>query len=125
MVESPLEFRYLAPLDAPRPLSENDFPAVPGVTSVKGPIHEELVITYFDTDDHGLAAAGITISRTTAQGALQWRLHLPGDPAVTSASRAEQPVPRLLRDTVALVVRNRPLRPVVSLDIERERYWLC
>jgi inorganic triphosphatase YgiF len=95
----------------------------PGLT-VTEPEVRLLSASYFDTGDHRLAAAKITLRRRTGGPDQGWHLKLP----LAAGSRRElqvplgdgdEPVPERLAAQVAATTRGEPLRVIATLDTQR------
>jgi CHAD domain-containing protein len=82
--------------------------------------------TYYDTSDHRLLGAGITLRRRVEQGKGVWQLKLPRGPARLEIERQGGPsgAPRELGDLLVALVRGRPLQPVAKLRTRRSSFRL-
>ncbi|TNY38167.1 CYTH and CHAD domain-containing protein [Thermomonospora catenispora] len=109
--------------DADDDFTMPDLSGLPGVASVSEPRTHVLMATYFDTDDHRLAARGITLRRRRGGEDAGWHLKIPVGPDSKRELRASlgRPtiVPARLASLVAAQTRGAPLRPVATLETER------
>ncbi len=101
---------------------------LPGVAAVAPAVELDMEATYFDTADLALAAAGITLRRRTGGEDAGWHLKLPTKDARMEVrlplARATRTVPKQLRDTVQVLTRGRPLRPVTVVRNHRTAHRL-
>ncbi|PWI09597.1 metal-binding protein [Streptomyces sp. NWU339] len=99
-----------------------DLTGVPGVASLvdQGVVH--LDATYYDTADHRLAAASLTLRRRTGGSDAGWHLKFPVAPGVRDEIRAplSDTVPEDLARLVRSRVRGAALSPVVRLRSDRD-----
>ncbi|WP_119726585.1 CYTH and CHAD domain-containing protein [Thermomonospora amylolytica] len=109
--------------DAERDFRMPDLSGLPGVAAVSGPRTHQLVANYFDTDDHRLAACGITLRRRRGGQDAGWHLKIPAGPDGKIELHAPlgrpQVVPARLASLVAAQTRGAALRPVAALETER------
>jgi len=99
---------------------------VKGVTEVGEPIEQTLESTYFDTPDHRLAGAGVTVRRRTGGDDAGWHAKLPSavEPGArheirVGLGRAVRTVPKRLRVTVSGLAGAQPLVPLATLTTRR------
>jgi CHAD domain-containing protein len=102
-----------------------------GVTSVvEGEAgNEQLSATYFDTRDHRLAGAHVTLRRRTGGQDAGWHLKVPGAGGARQEvrlplGRATVMVPASLRNMVWALTRGEPLAPVATIVTERTVHHL-
>ncbi len=77
--------------------------------------------TYFDTDDHRLARAGVTLRRRVEHGRGAWQLKLPRGAARLELEAPGGPAgpPPEMRDLLTAYLRGRALDPVAKLRTHR------
>ncbi|MFL6100230.1 MAG: CHAD domain-containing protein [Actinomycetales bacterium] len=110
---------------------------LPSVTDLLGPAGDdgppyddvapgtvELDATYFDTADHRLLHAGLTLRRRTGGSDAGWHLKVPvadseRDEIRATLGRSERTVPLRLRRLVWIHTRDSPLAPVLRLRTVR------
>jgi len=96
-----------------------DLEGLSGVASLAPPEEHEVEVTYLDTADLALAAAGIMLSRRTGGPEPGWHLELPSHDGRHEVRQPpeddETEVPAGLRDLVQVVVREQGLAPVATL----------
>ena len=85
---------------------------------------ERLSATYFDTRDHRLAAAHLTLRRRTGGQDAGWHLKVPGAGCARNEvrvplGRATVTVPVALRNMVWALTRGEPLAPVATIVTDR------
>ncbi|MFE0043088.1 CYTH and CHAD domain-containing protein [Streptomyces albireticuli] len=99
-----------------------DLGRIPGVATVTDRGTAELDAVYYDTTDHRLAAAGITLRRRTGGEDAGWHLKLPVSPGVRDEIRAplSPDVPRGLTDLVRSRIRRSGLQPLVRIRSHRD-----
>ena len=116
------ERKYEAAADFALP----DLAGLDGVAAITAPRTYRLRAVYFDTPDHGLAAAQITLRRRTGGTDAGWHLKLP----VGTDSRREvhaplgrgtYAVPARLAELVAGWSNGQPLVPIALLATTRRR----
>jgi CHAD domain-containing protein len=99
-----------------------------GVASVSDPEDIELEATYFDTEDLALAAAGVSMRRRVGGADEGWHMKLRTKDARREVhlplSRAKRNPPKAFRDTVQILVGDRPTGPVTVLRTHRRVYRL-
>jgi CHAD domain-containing protein len=102
-----------------------------GVTPVvEGePVTQRLSATYFDTRDHRLARAHLTLRRRTGGQDAGWHLKVPGAESARQEvrlplGRATVTVPAALRKMVWALSRGEPLAPVATIVTERTVHHL-
>jgi CHAD domain-containing protein len=108
-------------------------PAVPLSDGVVA--EQRLDAVYFDTPDLRLAAAGLTLRRSTGGTASGWLLRLPAGtaageeirlpPGRVPPGRTPRVVPDRLQSLVWAQTHGRPLQPVARLTTERILWRLC
>lgn len=115
------ELKYDVPADFEMP----DL-VVDGVTEVSDPEEVALEATYFDTPDHRLAAAGVTLRRRTGGDDAGWHLKVPSaaEPSArhelrVGLGRGVRTVPKRLRATVSGITGGQALSPVAVLRTRR------
>ncbi|MFD7547593.1 CHAD domain-containing protein [Streptomyces sp. NPDC059578] len=103
-----------------------DLTAVGGVSAVVHQGVTELDAVYYDTVDHRLAAASITLRRRTGGADAGWHLKLPVARDVRDEIRAPLSAtpPRTLTGLVRSRVRSAPLVPVIRLRSTRDVHHL-
>ncbi|MFF2021372.1 CHAD domain-containing protein [Streptomyces sp. NPDC058171] len=103
-----------------------DLTAVGGVSAVVHQGVTELDAVYYDTVDHRLAAASITLRRRTGGADAGWHLKLPVAQDVRDEIRAPLSAapPRTLTGLVRSRVRSAPLVPVIRLRSTRDVHHL-
>lgn len=106
-----------------------DLAQVKGVSMVADGVEETLEAIYFDTADHRLASAGVTLRRRTGGHDDGWHLKLPSaeDPdsrheVRVGLGRATRTVPKRLRSTAAGLVGSQPLDVVATIRTHRTTY---
>ncbi|MGX2997249.1 CYTH and CHAD domain-containing protein [Streptomyces sp. JNUCC 64] len=107
-------------------------PRVPDLTSVGGVravVHQgvvELDAVYYDTADHALARASITLRRRTGGADAGWHLKLPVADGVRDEIRVplSDAVPRALAGLVRSRTRDAPLVPLIRLRSTRDVHLL-
>jgi hypothetical protein len=98
---------------------------IEGVPAVQSdPVTQSLEATYFDTADHRLAGARLTLRRRTGGDDEGWHLKLPGaggdrHEVRLPLGRSRITVPVELRRLVRALTGDRPLLPVATLSTER------
>lgn len=90
---------------------------------------ERLSATYFDTRDHRLAAAHVTLRRRTGGQDAGWHLKVPGAGGARQEvrvplGRATVTVPAALRNMVWALTRGEPLAPVARIVTQRTVHHL-
>jgi CHAD domain-containing protein len=90
---------------------------------------QRLDAVYFDTPDLRLAAAGLTLRRSTGATGSGWHLRLPADtgageeirlpPGRVPPGRTPRAVPDRLQSLVWALTHGRPLQPVARITTER------
>jgi CHAD domain-containing protein len=103
-----------------------DLTAVGGVSAVVHQGVTELDAVYYDTVDHRLAAASITLRRRTGGADAGWHLKLPVADDVRDEIRAplSATAPRTLTGLVRSRIRSAPLVPVIRLRSTRDVHHL-
>ncbi|WP_215543941.1 CYTH and CHAD domain-containing protein [Amycolatopsis sp. CA-230715] len=113
------ERKFEVDLRRPRP----DLTGVGPIASTAEPVETTLDATYFDTEDHRLAAAGVTLRRRRGGADEGWHLKLPvGEDRrdeIRMPLSAKQKPPRELRRLVVAHTMGRKLIPVAHLKTER------
>jgi CHAD domain-containing protein len=107
-------------------------PALEGVASVARqaePRASSLDATYFDTRDHRLTGAGITLRRRTGGEDEGWHLKLPfgedtRDEVRVALGKERDRVPQQLADLVRAHTHGRKLVPIARLKTARSEYGL-
>jgi CHAD domain-containing protein len=107
-------------------------PDLAGVGPVVSSVTEEpfaLRAVYFDTADHVLLANRITLRRREGGHDEGWHVKLPAGGESTSEARrevhaplgtdADEPLPTEVRRVVEVVLRGRPVHPVLVIETER------
>ncbi|MEU1373221.1 CYTH and CHAD domain-containing protein [Streptomyces triculaminicus] len=99
-----------------------DLSAAAPVASVTDRGTAELDAVYYDTADHRLAAAGITLRRRTGGTDAGWHVKLPVAPGVRDEVHAplSNGVPRTLAALVRSRTRGAPLTPLIRIVSRRE-----
>ncbi|GHF35590.1 CHAD domain-containing protein [Streptomyces mashuensis] len=99
-----------------------DLTGAAGIASVTDEGIVELDAVYYDTADHRLAAAGITLRRRTGGSDAGWHLKLPVAPGVRDEIRAPlgARVPRALASLVRVHTRDAALVPLMRLLSRRD-----
>lgn len=99
---------------------------LPGVARVEQPHELELEAVYFDTEEHALMRAGITLRRRTGGDDEGWHVKLPLGPNDREEFRlplrrgaAGAAVPKALRSLVEVHARGRRLVPVATVRNRR------
>ncbi|MBT2385695.1 CYTH and CHAD domain-containing protein [Streptomyces sp. ISL-11] len=108
--------------DGAAPAGLPDLSRADGVATVADQGTDELDAVYYDTADHRLARAGITLRRRTGGGDAGWHLKLPVAPGVRDEIRAplSPDAPRALTDLVRSRIRRAELTPLVRIVSRRE-----
>src|SRR5262249_35978999 len=106
-----------------------DFGDLPHVTGTSRAPDEQLEAEYFDTADHRLIAAGITLRRRRGGHDAGWHLKLPAGAhtrreIAAPLGRPGQPVPEELASLVRVHTRGARLRRVARISTRRERLVL-
>jgi CHAD domain-containing protein len=88
------------------------------------PVRQEVAATWFDTADLRLAAAGLTLRRTTGGDAPGWHVQVPAGSTLRSPVRLSLPgdartVPVALRRLLWAQTLGAPLRPVAASTSDR------
>jgi inorganic triphosphatase YgiF len=101
-----------------------DLTAVSGVAAVGTGEAQELLATYFDTEDLDLLRNGVTLRRRVGGSDEGWHLKEPGGRDRRTETRlplglAAHTVPEELREHVAQSVGDAPLRPVATVATHR------
>ena len=103
-----------------------DLAGIEDVAEVSDPAVHLLQATYFDTPDHRLAAAGVSLRRRTGGDDAGWHLKLPSaiDPDArhevrVGLGRAVHTVPKRLRSTVVGLAGDQALSPVATITTRR------
>ncbi|GHG69077.1 CYTH and CHAD domain-containing protein [Streptomyces griseocarneus] len=99
-----------------------DLSAAAPVATVTDRSTAELDAVYYDTADHRLAAAGITLRRRTGGGDAGWHVKLPVAPGVRDEFHAplSTNVPRTLAALVRSRTRGVPLAPLIRIETRRD-----
>jgi CHAD domain-containing protein len=117
-----IEGKYDAELEFDLP----DLTGTEGAAGVAEPVELTLEATYFDTPDHRLASAGVTLRRRTGGEDDGWHLKLPA--AVDEEARHElrmalgqavTTVPKRFRTTVTALAGDQELSPVATVTTRR------
>jgi CHAD domain-containing protein len=92
-------------------------------------VTQRLSATYFDTRDHRLARAHLSLCRRTGGQDAGWHLKVPGAGSAGQEvrlplGRATVTVPAALRKMVCAVARGEPLSPVATIVTERTVHHL-
>jgi CHAD domain-containing protein len=109
------------------------FAGLTSITRIEKQPTQTLHAVYFDTPGRDLAAKRITLRRRSGGSDAGWHLKLPAGPDARTEIRAplgapdadHDSVPDELRDVVAAIVRDRPLRPVAQITTNRDVHLLC
>ncbi|WP_432476134.1 CHAD domain-containing protein [Nocardioides sp. GXQ0305] len=116
------EFKYDVDGDYALP----DLAGVEGVAAVDPAVETALEATYFDTPDHRLSAAGVTLRRRTGGADEGWHLKLPSaeEPEARhelrlGVGRAVRTVPKPFRSTLSGLTGDQPLGPVATVATRR------
>ncbi|KAA8969292.1 CYTH and CHAD domain-containing protein [Mycobacterium sp.] len=109
------------------------FAGLAAITRIEKQPTQTLHAVYVDTPGRDLAANRITLRRRSGGSDAGWHLKLPAGPDARTEIRTplgaedadRDPVPDALRDVVAAIVRDRPLRPVAQITTNRDVHLLC
>jgi CHAD domain-containing protein len=109
------------------------FAGLTAITRIEKQPTQTLHAVYFDTPGRDLAAKRVTLRRRSGGSDAGWHLKLPAGPDARTEIRAplgaadadRDRVPEELRDVVAAIVRDRPLRPVAQITTNRDVHLLC
>jgi len=98
---------------------------IPGVAATTGPRQETLEATYYDTPDHRLVRAGMTLRRREGGEDAGWHLKVPS----TDDERTEIRLPPngeldQLADLTLGYTRGAPLHPVATITTDRTHWDL-
>ncbi|MEV5242117.1 CYTH and CHAD domain-containing protein [Streptomyces cinnamoneus] len=117
-----IERKYEAGGDTGGAAGLPDLSGAPPVARVADRGTVELDAVYYDTADHRLAAAGITLRRRTGGSDAGWHVKLPVAPGVRDEFRAplSAGVPRALASLVRCRTRRAPLVPLIRLVSRRD-----
>ncbi|GHC50958.1 CYTH and CHAD domain-containing protein [Streptomyces cinnamoneus] len=117
-----IERKYEAGGDTGGAAGLPDLSGAPPVARVADRGTVELDAVYYDTADHRLAAAGITLRRRTGGSDAGWHVKLPVAPGVRDEFRAplSAGVPRSLASLVRSRTRRAPLVPLIRLVSRRD-----
>ncbi|WP_199433281.1 CYTH domain-containing protein [Qaidamihabitans albus] len=123
MIERELKFE----LDLDRPVPRLD--GVGPVARQGDPVKSALEATYFDTADHRLTEAGITVRRRTGGHDAGWHLKLPRpdghrEEVQEPLGQSTETVPQALREHVRDRIGDRELTPIARIRSTRYAYPL-
>src|SRR5579859_5160920 len=121
--ETEIKYEAAAGTSLPR------FDELPQVARTSEAPDEQLDAEYFDTRDHRLLAAGITLRRRRGGHDAGWHLKLPAGAhtrreIAVPLGAAGEPVPGELTRLVLVHTRGRGLRPVARIRTRRSRLLL-